>query len=171
MLKLGVVAVLAMGAVGCIRVDAEVEGITQAVSEQSFPGAGAYAGHETAMTFTVQLSPNNDLVSKVATAQVKNVRLEPKSGVQKLDFFKGITLALRAEGAPMLKLINVGEEQLKPGADGAIELPVVVDFDASKYLQETLTVEATLDLLAPADDWSMGMEFTLNVTGGTTLGL
>jgi hypothetical protein len=169
MLKLGVAAVLSLGAIGCVRVDAEVQGITEEVAAQTFPGAHQYAGQETAQTFTVTLEPNNALVSKVVTAQVQNVRLEPKSGVSKLDFFKGIKLALTADGMPQLQLADVGEAQLKPGADGAIELPVVVDFDASKYLKDKLTVSATLDLAAPADDWSMGMEFTLNVTGGTTL--
>jgi hypothetical protein len=169
-MKLGVFALLSLGAIGCVRVDADVQGITQEVAAQSFPGAHEYAGTEMAMTFTVTLEPDNALVSKVATAQVQSVRLEPKSGVTRLDFFKGIKLSLKADGMPELQLADVGEAQLEPGADGAIELPVVVDFDASKYLKDKLTVGATLDLAAPANDWSLGMQFTLNVTGGTTLG-
>jgi len=171
MLRYGVVALLSLGAVGCIRIDADVRGITQQAGEQSFPGAGDRAGTEMAMTFTIALQPDNSLVQNVVTAQVQSVRLEPKSGVTQLDFFHGIKVVLRAEGAPDLELADVGEAHLVPGADGAIELPVVVDFDAGTYLKDQLTIDATLDLSAPRNDWSMGLEFTLNVTGGTTLGL
>jgi hypothetical protein len=171
MMNYGMVALLAVGAVGCVRVDADVRGIQQEIAAQSFPGAHENAGIETAMDFSLSVASDNSLVAKVTTAQVQNVRLSPTAGVRRLDFFKGIKLALKADGMPDLVIAEVGEAELEPGADGAIELPVVVDFDPAKYMKDTINFDVTLDVAAPADDWSMGIQFTLNVSGGATFGL
>jgi hypothetical protein len=166
-----VTALLSLAAVGCIRVDANVSGIVQAVGDQQFPGAGELAGTEMSHTFTVTLTPDNALVQKVATAQVQSLRLIPAAGVTSLDFFRGVKIVLRADQQADMTLSDAGQDRLIPSADGSITLPVVVDFDATKYLKDQLTIDATLDFMAPAPDWALGMEFTLSVAGGTTLGL
>lgn len=158
-------------ATGCVQLDANVSGIVASAPDQSFPGAGPAAGHETTMTLTVPLEQDNPLVSEVATAQVQSVRFVPKAGVTALDFFRSAKIVLAADGAPDLTVIDAGAAQLQVAPDGSLTLPVVLDLDAKKYLVDSLHIDATLDLIAPANDWTLGIDITLSVSGGTTLHL
>jgi len=162
---------LSLGAVGCVKLDAKINGIVTDAPDQMFPGAGVAAGRETSMTFTVPLKQDNALVSEVATAQVQSVRFAPKSGVTSLDFFRMATVTLKADGAPDLTVFDIGPDQITVGKDGSVTIPVILDIDAKRYLVDSLHIDATIDILAPKDDWSLGTQITLAVEGGTTLKL
>jgi hypothetical protein len=168
-LAIALVGALSFVATGCVQLDASVSGIVASAPDQSFPGAGPAAGLETTMTLTVPLKQDNALVSQVATAQVESVRFVPKAGVTSLDFFRSAKVVLKADGAPDITVIDVGPNQLQAASDGSVTLPVVLDLDAKKYLVDSLHIDATLDLLAPANDWTLGIDITLTVSGGTTL--
>jgi hypothetical protein len=162
---------LSLGAVGCVKLDAKVNGIVADAPDQMFPGAGAAAGRETSMSFSLPLKQGNGLVSEVATAQVQSVRFAPKSGVTSLDFFRMATVTLKADGAPDLTVLDIGPDQIKVAKDGSVTIPVILDIDAKRYLVDSLQVDATIDILAPAGDWSLGTQITLDVEAGTTIKL
>jgi hypothetical protein len=166
-------ALLATVAGGCVRVDAKVTGITANAGTSSFPGAGAAGGSEMSVTnsFTLDNSKSNSLIAKVESASVQSVKLTPASGVTSLDFFRALDIVIKADGAPDLTLISADGAALVPAADGTLTLPVNLDFDPSLYLKQAVIVDATIDMLAPADDWSLGIALTLTVNGGTTLKL
>ncbi|HEX4460917.1 MAG TPA: hypothetical protein VIA18_23215 [Polyangia bacterium] len=170
-MRLYALAFLATVAGGCVRVDAKVTGITADAGTTSFPGAGAAGGSEMSVSNSFVLDNSNvsSLENDLKSASVQSVKLTPASGVTTLDFFRQLDIAIHVDGAPDLTLISAGADQLVPAADGTLTLPVNVGFDPATYLTKSVNVDATIDMMAPADDWSLGISLTLTVDGGTTL--
>lgn len=166
-------AFLAAVAGGCVRVDAKVTGITADAGTSMFPGAGAAGGSEMSVSNSFVLDNSNvsSLENDLKSASVQSVKLTPASGVTTLDFFRQLDIAIKVDGAPDLTLISASADQLVPAADGTLTLPVNVDFDPALYLTKSVDVDATIDMVAPANDWSLGISLTLTVDGGTTLKL
>lgn len=163
---------LAAVAGGCVRVDAKVSGITASAGSSTFPGAGVAGGTEMSVTNSFKLdNSDNSLIAKVESATVQSVKLSPASGVTTLDFFRQVDIVIKADGAPDLTLISADADMLVPAADGTLTLPVNLNFEPALYLKQAVNVDATIDMVAPADDWALGIELTLSVNAGTTLKL
>jgi hypothetical protein len=171
-MRLFALALLAAAAVGCVRVDAKVSGITASAGTSSFPGAGVAGGTEMSVTNSFKLDKSdNSLLSEVESATVHSVKLTPTSGVTMLDFFRQVDIVIKADGAADLTLISANADMLVPAADGSLTLPVNVNFEPALYLKQAVNVDATIDMVAPANDWALGIELTLSVDAGTTLKL
>lgn len=173
-LSLPLLALVSLSSVGCIaRVDANVKGITQSAGQQDFPGAGQYAGNEMAMSTNFMLTPNlNSLVDKLVSAKLDKVQLVPKSGITSLDFLRRLDITVQVDGAPDLNVITADDPaMLTPAADGSITLPVALGLNPEQYLKSTMNIQTTLDIMAPADDWTLGIMVTLDVDAGTNVNL
>lgn len=159
---------LALAAGGCMSVTADVEAIV-GVPDQLFPGGGELSGQLISETRTAPVKLTTDLLHDVSTVRIESVRLRPSAGVHTLDFFRGITLTAKNSGTADLRLTSLGPELLMPDADGSLLLPIDVVADTA-LLHDGLAIEGTIDFIVPEVDWSLGQQFSLEVTGGSTLG-
>jgi hypothetical protein len=65
-------------------------------------------------------------------------------------------------------MTSLRTELPQPAGDGSLTMPVGTTFQAD-YLRSELTVEATIEFIAPAEAWSVSEELALQLHGGTTL--
>lgn len=165
-IRLGLVC-LSLVAGGCMSVDATVEAVVT-VPPLSFPAGRYLSGQMVSESQTVPVKLNSPLLKQLANAQIESVLFRPTSGVQTLDFVRGLALTAHSGAGPDMPLTSLGPALLQPAADGSLTVPVGVTFQAD-YLRGGLMVEATIEFIVPAEDWSITEEFSLQIHGGTTL--
>lgn len=158
-------AVLAAVLCGGCTIDATVETTLKGMT-LAFPRGEELSGQLLSESRDVPLKLSAPLEKPVSSVLVEAVVLEPLTGVQTLDFFRGITLV--AHGSQDVELISLGQELLQPAPDGSLTLPVDVGLDAD-FIQSGLSIEADIEFIVPEVDWSVGETFELQLRGGTTL--
>lgn len=154
---------------GCMSVEATVE-TTVSIPGLSFPQGGSLSGQMVSASRTVPVKLTSPLLKELSNAQIESVLLRPMSGVNTLDFLRGLTLTAHNTDGGDVALTSLGPELLQPNADGSLTVPVGVTFQAD-YLRGGLSVEATIEFIVPSQDWSVAEEFALQLHGGTTVGL
>jgi hypothetical protein len=152
---------------GCMSVDATVEAVVS-VPGLSFPAGDYLAGQMVSSSQTVPVKLTSPLLKHLTNAEIESVLLRPTTGVNTLDFVRGLTLTAHSETQGDVPMTSLGPALLQPAADGSLTIPVGVTFQAD-YLRSGLMVEATIEFIVPAHDWSISEDFTIQLHGGTTL--
>ena len=155
-------------AFGCYRIDAHVSGLSARAGDQAFPAGGPVTGQmvEAEQMFTLKPA-DNPLARDLRAAHIDSVRLVPRAGVDSLDFLRSASLVLKGEaGAPDTTL--AAADTLVASPDGSVRLPVDLDVDPARF-DAPMAFDVTLDYLAPADAWTLGIEAALTVRAETNL--
>jgi hypothetical protein len=151
---------------GCYRIDASIVGLSARAGDQSFPAGGLATGHmvEAEQRFTLEPS-QVPLLHDLRSAHIDSVRLVPRAGVDSLAFLRSLTLVLKGEaGASDTTL--AAADSLTAAADGSVLLPVDLDVDPARFAT-AMAFDVTVDYLAPAEAWTLGIEAALTVRGQT----
>ena len=149
-----------------MSVDATVEAVVS-VPGLSFPAGSYLSGEMVSATRTVPVKLTSPLLKQLANAEIEHVVIRPTSGVNTLDFVRGLSLTAHSDAGGDVPMTSLGPELLQPADDGSLTVPVGVTFQAD-YLRGGLMVEATIEFIVPAVDWSISEEFALQLHGGTT---
>jgi hypothetical protein len=150
-----------------MSVDATVEAVVS-VPGLSFPAGNYLSGQMVSATRSVPVKLTSPLLKQLSNAEIESVLLRPMSGVNTLDFVRGLSLTAHSDMGGDVPMTSLGPALLQPAADGSLTIPVGVTFQAD-YLRGGLMVEATIEFIVPAQDWSISEDFTLQLHGGTTL--
>jgi hypothetical protein len=152
---------------GCISGNATVEAVVT-VPGLSFPAGDYLSGQLVSESQTVPVKLNSPLLKELGDAEIESVLFRPMTGVHALDFVRGLMLTAHSDYGPAMPLTSLGPELLVPNDDGSLTVPVGVTF-TSDYLRGGLSVEATIQFIVPAQDWSIAEDFTLQLHGVTPL--
>jgi hypothetical protein len=117
---------------------------------------------------TVPVKLTSPLLKQLTNAEIESVLLTPTTGVRSLDFVRGVALTAHSDVGGAMPLTSVGPDLLQTAGDGSLSVPVGVTFTGD-YLRGELSVEATIDFIVPAEDWSIEEQFTLQLHGSGTL--